>query len=97
MKLRERVEPEERLMLRENRGCGWRALPIVTMPWEPPRLLTIPAGAPVLSAQRIRRLPDGRVMEFVESAMRGDRYEIVLELAAGRFGPPMAAGKWRAS
>lgn len=61
------------------------------------RLLTIPVGAPVLSAQRITRLEDGRVMEFVESAMRGDRYKIVLELAAGRFAPSMAADKWRAS
>lgn len=55
-------------------------------------LLNVPAGAPLLAAERVTFLADGRILEFVESAMRADRYKIVLELAAGRAGSYLTPG-----
>jgi len=47
-------------------------------------LLAIPAGAPVLAAERVTFLPGDKPLEFVKSVMRGDRYSIVLALIADR-------------
>ncbi len=47
-------------------------------------LLGIAAGAPVFAVERVTYLASGQPFEFVESVMRGDRYSIVLELAANR-------------
>lgn len=57
------------------------------------RLLRIPMGAPVFAAERITFLANGKPFEFVESVMRGDRYNIVLDLAvdSGRQGIRYAA------
>jgi GntR family transcriptional regulator len=47
-------------------------------------LLAIPAGAPVLAAERVTYLSEDKPLEFVRSIMRGDRYSIVLALVADR-------------
>jgi GntR family transcriptional regulator len=43
-------------------------------------LLRVPARSPAMTAERITRLGDGRPLEFVRSAMRGDRYTVVIDL-----------------
>ncbi len=50
----------------------------------PAELLGITAGAPVFVVERIAYLASGTPLEFVQSLMRGDRYSVVLELAAER-------------
>jgi len=45
-------------------------------------LLGLPAGAPVLAAERVTYLSTGQPLELVYSAMRGDRYKIVLDLVS---------------
>jgi GntR family transcriptional regulator len=47
-------------------------------------LLEIPNGSPIFSVERVTLLADGRPFEFVQSAMRGDRYSILLDLSANR-------------
>jgi GntR family transcriptional regulator len=47
-------------------------------------LLGVPSGSPVFAVERITFLPSGKALEFVQSIMRGDRYSIILELAANR-------------
>jgi len=49
-------------------------------------LLQVPEGSPALAAERITYLESGRPFELVQSVMRGDRYEIMLDLvnASGR-------------
>jgi GntR family transcriptional regulator len=47
-------------------------------------LLAIPEGWPVFSVQRVTYLANGKPFEFVQSLLRGDRYNIILELAANR-------------
>ncbi len=44
--------------------------------------LGLEPGAPALSAERLSFLLDGRPLEYVWSVMRGDRYQIVLNLSA---------------
>jgi GntR family transcriptional regulator, N-acetylglucosamine utilization regulator len=44
--------------------------------------LGLEPGAPALSAERLSFLADGRPLEYVWSIMRGDRYQIVLNLTA---------------
>ena len=46
--------------------------------------LGIPLGAPVLYMERLTRLEDGRLIEFVTSWYRGDRYHFSVRLAASR-------------
>jgi GntR family transcriptional regulator len=48
------------------------------------KLLGIAPGWPVFSVERVTFLPNGRPFEFVQSLMRGDRYSIILDLAANR-------------
>ena len=48
------------------------------------QLLSIPMGSPVFAVERVTFLAGGQPFEFVESVMRGDRYSIILELAANR-------------
>lgn len=43
-------------------------------------LLALRAGTPALAAERLTRLADGRLLEYVESVMAADRYKIVLHL-----------------
>jgi GntR family transcriptional regulator len=43
-------------------------------------LLRLDVGAPVMGTELIARLADGRVLEYVRSVMRADRYKIVLDL-----------------
>jgi GntR family transcriptional regulator len=43
-------------------------------------ILRLPEGSSGLAAKRLTFLADGRPFEFVTSVMRGDRYEIVLDL-----------------
>ncbi len=43
-------------------------------------LLRIPEGSPVMGAELVARLADGRALEYVRSVMRADRYKIVLDL-----------------
>lgn len=47
-------------------------------------LLGVDVGVPVFAAERVTFLPEGKPFEFVKSHMRGDRYNIVLELVADR-------------
>jgi GntR family transcriptional regulator len=47
-------------------------------------ILRLPEGSSGLAAKRLTFLADGRPFEFVTSVMRGDRYEIVLDLIASR-------------
>ena len=47
-------------------------------------LLDIPTGWPVFSVERVTYLPTGKPFEYVQSMMRGDRYNIILELIANR-------------
>lgn len=44
------------------------------------KLLGLKLGTPALAAERITRLLDGRLLEYVESIMAADRYQIVLQL-----------------
>ncbi|MGH9340831.1 MAG: GntR family transcriptional regulator [Acidobacteriota bacterium] len=57
------------------------------VPLEPEqaRLLGTTAAAPALSSRRLTLLASGRPMELVFSLMRGDRYEVLLELSATRM------------
>lgn len=48
---------------------------------EDARILGLPEGALGLAAQRLTYLGSGQPLEFVMSVMRGDRYQIVLDLA----------------
>jgi GntR family transcriptional regulator len=43
-------------------------------------LLRLPPGAPVMGAELVARLADGRPLEYVRSVMRADRYKIALDL-----------------
>ena len=52
----------------------------VAVPDDAALLLQVPAGSPVLSAERLTTLTDGRPLEYVHSIMRGDRYKVVLDL-----------------
>jgi GntR family transcriptional regulator len=47
-------------------------------------LLGIAPGSPVFAVERVASLANGRPFEFVQSVMRGDRYNIILDLAANR-------------
>jgi GntR family transcriptional regulator len=47
---------------------------------EEAELLRIPESSPVMGAELIARLADGRSLEYVKSVMRADRYTIVLDL-----------------
>lgn len=47
-------------------------------------LLDIDVGSPVFAVERVTLLADDRPFEFVQSFMRGDRYSIILDLAANR-------------
>lgn len=49
-------------------------------------LLRSPEGSLGLAATRLTFLGDGRPFEFVTSVMRGDRYQIVLDLVANASG-----------
>jgi GntR family transcriptional regulator len=48
------------------------------------RLLGVRPGSPVFDVERITFLANGKPFEFVQSAMRGDRYNVILELVANR-------------
>jgi GntR family transcriptional regulator len=43
-------------------------------------ILHVPEGSAGIAGKRMTFLADGRPLEFVASVMRGDRYEIVLDL-----------------
>jgi len=47
---------------------------------EEARWLGLPQGSAVLAAERVSFLENGRPLELVYSVMRGDRYQIVLDL-----------------
>lgn len=51
----------------------------------PAELLRVPSGSPVLAVERITYLASGKPLEFVQSLIRGDRYNIILELEANRI------------
>jgi GntR family transcriptional regulator len=53
----------------------------VAVPEDAAPLLRVPAGSPVLAAERLTSLEDGRPLECVHSIMRGDRYKVVLDLS----------------
>jgi GntR family transcriptional regulator len=55
-------------------------------------LLGIATGSPIFSVERVTLLADGRPFEFVQSAMRGDRYSILLDLSANRAPQASRAG-----
>jgi len=47
-------------------------------------LLRIAPGSPMFAVERVTYLANGKPFEFVQSSLRGDRYNIILELAANR-------------
>jgi GntR family transcriptional regulator len=47
---------------------------------EEARWLSVPEGSPALAAERVTFSDGGRALELVHSVMRGDRYQLVLEL-----------------
>jgi GntR family transcriptional regulator len=47
-------------------------------------LLRVGLGSALFSVERVTLLEDGRPFEFVQSTMRGDRYNIILDLSANR-------------
>jgi GntR family transcriptional regulator len=49
------------------------------------KLLGVTSGAAVFDVARVTFLPNGKPFEFVQSTIRGDRYSIILELAADRI------------
>lgn len=51
-------------------------------------LLRLPPGAPVMGAELVARLADGRPLEYVRSVMRADRYKIALDLVRQQPGRP---------
>lgn len=53
---------------------------------EDAQILQLAEGSPGLSARRVTYCADSRPFELVDSVMRGDRYQIVLDLVAGRKG-----------
>jgi GntR family transcriptional regulator len=57
-------------------------------------LLGISAGSAVFDVERVTFLPNGKPFEFVQSTIRGDRYNIILDLAANRV--PQAVRQDRA-
>ena len=77
-------------LLAEKYGViPWRAREIhyaVTTDRETAGLMGIPEGSPAMAAERITYLADGRPLELAQSVMRGDRYKILLDLAADRRG-----------
>jgi GntR family transcriptional regulator len=44
------------------------------------KCLSVPEGSPALAAERVTFTEGGRAIELVHSVMRGDRYQMVLEL-----------------
>ena len=76
-------------VLRERYGLqpakAWetcRAVPAEPIPAE---LLGVSPGSPLFAVERVTYLPNGQPFEFSRSVMRGDRYRMVLELAASRI------------
>jgi len=76
-------------VLREQYGLqpakAWetcRAVPAEPIPAE---LLGVSPGSPLFAVERVTYLPSGKPFEFSRSVMRGDRYRMVLELAANRM------------
>ncbi|HEY8473137.1 MAG TPA: GntR family transcriptional regulator [Natronosporangium sp.] len=52
-------------------------------------ILEVPLHSPAFLFERVSRATDGRVVEFVRSVYRGDRYQFALDLhPAGRTGRP---------
>ena len=47
---------------------------------EEQHLLDLPGPSPILRISRMTALADGRIVEFVRSAYRGDRYLFTVEL-----------------
>ena len=62
------------------------SMPLFAIPAEPASagLIGIAAGSPVFSVERVTYLAGLKPFEFVQSIMRGDRYNIILGLAADR-------------
>ncbi len=50
------------------------------------QLLGVEAGAPAFSVERVARDQRGRIVEYVVSVLRGDRYKVVLQLQKGLGG-----------
>lgn len=46
-------------------------------------ILGVPLHSPAFLFERVSRAADGRVVEFVRSVYRGDRYQFTVELSAG--------------
>jgi GntR family transcriptional regulator len=61
------------------------------------QLLTVPLHSPAFLFERISRAVDGRVVEFVRSVYRGDRYKFRIELqpAAGPVTSAPASGSYQ--
>ncbi|WP_393916778.1 GntR family transcriptional regulator [Halostreptopolyspora alba] len=75
--------------------AGTQALePTVTTP-EESELLGVPVHSPSFLFERTSHTENGRVVEFVRSVYRGDRYRIVAEIAPRGAAPPSdtAAGR----
>jgi GntR family transcriptional regulator len=56
----------------------------VPAPADVAELLRIDRGYPVFAVERVTYMANGKPLEFVQSSLRGDRYSIILELAADR-------------
>jgi GntR family transcriptional regulator len=58
-------------------------------------LLDIDVGSAVFAVERVTLLSTGRLFEFAQSIMRGDRYSIILDLTASVAAQATPAGAAR--
>ncbi len=73
-------------------GSGVQVVEPTVTDAEESRLLEVPLHSPAFLFERTSRDEGGRVFEFVRSVYRGDRYQIVTELApASAQGAPQSA------
>jgi GntR family transcriptional regulator len=63
-------------------GSGTQTVEPCLVTTDDASVLDVPAGSPAFLFERTSRTTDGRVAEFVRSIYRGDRYRIVVDLAA---------------
>lgn len=56
----------------------------VAAPPDAAELMRMDPGHPIFAVERVTYLANGKPFEFVQSSLRGDRYSIILELAADR-------------
>lgn len=69
-------------------GSGVQTVEPTVTTEEESESLGVPLHSPAFLFERVSRSPDGRVLEYVRSIYRGDRYQIVAELTPPRSRTP---------